>query len=122
MKKERIIKKLEAISKSVEVRISALDRFVAEDILDHLEGYDKPEDFFKDLAQGGCKSGMINALIYTTDTHAFFDKYYDEIMALVADEGLNTPVNEFWDLKNDLAWYGYEQTAFNLASELEIEF
>jgi len=38
-----------------------------------------PKLFFQDLLQYGCQSGMVSSLIRYSDTHAFYDKYYDEI-------------------------------------------
>ena len=38
-----------------------------------------PKLFFQDLLQYGCQSGMISSLIRYSDTHAFYDKHYDEI-------------------------------------------
>jgi hypothetical protein len=41
------------------------------------------EEFFRDLARGGCISGMVGTLIYYTDTHKFFDSHYYEIMDII---------------------------------------
>lgn len=41
--------------------------------------YHDVESFFSDLLQYRCQSGMVNSLIYYTDTHRFFDTHYDEI-------------------------------------------
>lgn len=57
-----------------------MERYVINYILEY---YSKSDDdiksFFSDLMSNGCESGMINNLIYYTDTHKFYDKYYDEI-------------------------------------------
>ena len=44
--------------------------------------YDDPQSFFDDLLQHGCISGMVSSLIYYADTHAFYDKHYEEIEEL----------------------------------------
>jgi len=79
--------------------------------------------FFRDLAQHGCISGMVGDLIYYTDTHAFYDRHYDEIERLreEIEDALGEPLKIQGDLKNALAWFAFEQTAMNIASELEIE-
>ena len=37
------------------------------------------EGFFSDLSRFGCVSGMVGFLCWYTDTHAFFERHYDEI-------------------------------------------
>jgi len=80
--------------------------------------------FFSDLSQGGCSGGMIGSLIYYVDTHKFFDGYYDEIMELVEDleQEYGSPLwtAEKGDLKNFFAWLVFEETAFKIAIELNI--
>jgi len=41
--------------------------------------------FFSELLRNGCQSGMINRLIYYSDTHKFFDEHYAEIEDLRYD-------------------------------------
>ena len=67
--------------------------------------YDEPELFFKDLLNHGCVSGMVWSLIYYTDTHAFFDKHYDEIEPIREEfeDGTGQPLTIKGDLKNFLA-------------------
>lgn len=91
--------------------------YVAELALDFEPG---PLAFFQDLFRGGCASGFIGGLIYYTDTWAFFDAYYDEINVLREkyEESTGEPLRIQGDLKNYLAWFGFESTAFNLASEI----
>ena len=84
--------------------------------------YDEPEIFFKDLLNHGCVSGMVWSLIYFTDTHAFFDKHYDEIEAIREEfeDGTGLPLTIKGDLKNFLAWFAFEETAYRIAVELEL--
>lgn len=92
--------------------------FVAKEALEH----DSIDGFFKDLAKGGCMSGMVNSLIYYADTHAFYDRFYDEIedirLELVSQE-LMGQVADDW--KNHMAWLAFEQTAWDIANELGID-
>jgi len=75
--------------------------------------YDDPQSFFNDLQQHGCVSGMVNSLIYYNDTHAFYDKHYEEIEELREEyeesSGESFQINS--DLKNHLAWFTFEQVA-----------
>ena len=91
----------------------------AEEALEHEE----PQTFFKDLLQYGCINGMVSKLIYYKDTHAFYDKYYAEIEALHEEyeESIGEPLQIKNDLKNFLAWFAFEQVAYQLVSEIEPE-
>ena len=91
---------------------------VANEALD----YSNPKSFFIDILQHGCKSGAVSSLIYYTDTHAFFDKYYDAIEQIRDDveSNLGEPLQVSGDLKNHLAWFAFEETAYRLALELEL--
>jgi hypothetical protein len=91
------------------------------------------EGFLNDLMTGGCQSGMVGSLIYYRDTLKFYRRHREEIGKLlsemVADCGDNPLRN--WDksdpLANDtsnqnlLAWFGFEETARNLAGRNGIE-
>ncbi|MCP4050406.1 MAG: hypothetical protein GY730_06850 [bacterium] len=97
------------------------------EVIDETLEYNSDEEiecFFSDLLQHGCVSGMVGKLIYYTDTYAFYDKHYDEIEELRVEylenvgEALNVGDR---DWKNTLAWFGFEETAYQLASELGIE-
>ncbi len=81
--------------------------------------YDDPQSFFDDLLQHGCVSGMVGKLIYYTDTHAFYDKHYEEIEELRAEyeESTGEPLQINSDLKNFLAWFAFEQVAYQLVHE-----
>lgn len=87
---------------------------VAQEALD----YDDPQSFFNDLLQHGCISGMVSQLIYYTDTHAFYDKHYEEIEELRAEyeESTGEPLQISNDLKNYLAWFAFEQVAYQLSN------
>lgn len=97
---------------------SSLRAAVAREALD----YDNPATFFSDLQSHGCVSGLVNSLIYYTDTHAFYDKHYDAIETLrnEFEEDLGEPLMIKGDLKNSLAWFAFEQTAYQMACELGI--
>ena len=79
--------------------------------------------FFHDLLNYGCVSGMVSSLIYYADTEKFFDEHYEEIMELKEDyeqstgEAMSIP----FQLKNHLAWFAFEQTAYDLADLIGLE-
>ena len=97
--------------------------YVAEDWLNNLDEYDKPENYYNDLMKGGCQSGMISGLIYYKDTHAFYDKYYDEIedIRLELEGAIGESLKPSGDLKNWYAWLGFEETARTIAEEMGID-
>lgn len=85
----------------------------------------------------GCSSGIVGHLIYYKDTLAFYRKHKAEINALLAhmiDNGvLESPADlNGWDKsdplaqdtnnQNLLAWFGFEETAHNLANKAGIDF
>lgn len=115
-----------------------LQRAVRLIINNHIINYDTREQFFSDLQQGGCMSGLIGELIYYNDTTKFYNKYKKEINSLLYDTFENygdyDPTSIFgnnWDKQdplvieihnqNLLAWFGFEETAFNIAREIGIE-
>lgn len=98
---------------------NSLHAAVANEALDH-------EDmacFFSDLLQHGCVSGMVGSLIYYADTHKFFDTNYEAIETLRDDveTNLGEPLIIKGDLKNFLAWFSFEETAYQMALELGLE-
>jgi len=113
---------------SKEVCSVLLDKGTASDI----SGY------IKDLAYGGCESGMEGTLIYYTDTIKFYEKYKAEIKQLLKelmeDIGVKSPAELFgdkWDEddmwaeetnnQNLLAWFGFEETVRYIANELDMD-
>ncbi len=98
---------------------------------DHSEGI---EGYLKDLAHGGCQSGMVSELIYTADCVIFYMTHREEIGKLLGETLENFdmpgPVALFGDKwlsddplalddqnQNLLAWFAYEQVAHDLAIE-----
>ena len=77
---------------------------------------DDSQSFFDDLQQHGCISGTVTSLIYYTDTHAFYDKHYEEIEELRSEyeDSTGEPLQIKGDLKNYLAWFAFEQVAYQL--------
>lgn len=108
-----------ALQEIIQSKPNSLKATVANEGLDH-------EDiacFFSDLLQHGCISGMVGSLIYYTDTHKFFDTHYDEIEALRSEyqDNIGEPLEIKNNLKNFLAWFAFEETAYQMALELGLE-
>ena len=113
MKPINIKKRLQT---TIEDYPNTIKTFVAIEAL----AYCEIKAFFSDLQQHGCISGMISPLIYYTDTHKFYDKHYDEIEELREqyEDNIGESIKIKGDLKNFLAWFAFEETAYQLAIEL----
>ena len=76
-------------------------------------------EWLRRLIEHGCVTGWDSSLIYYADTHDFFDEHYDEIEELreawIDQTGQDLHIEG--DLKNYLAWFGFEQTAWNIMQE-----
>jgi len=86
---------------------------------------------YKDLEYGGCQSGLVGHLIYYKDTVRFYKRYQkaiDDLLKETLDStGLTLPelFGDKWDdedplareqfNQNLLAWFGFEETARNIA-------
>lgn len=108
--KSALLAHLESIANSYD---DTLAKFVANEALDREDSFEK---WFEDLFQHGCQSGMVSGLVYFTDTAKFFDKYYYEIMDLKAEyeDSTGLEMKLPYQLKNHLAWFGFEQMAYKL--------
>jgi len=115
MTQNDLTKKLQTIIDTTE---NSIERAVAKEALDA----DDIQHFFSDLLGYGCVSGMISSLIYYVDTHAFFDTHYDHIQEALQEYEANhgEPFKIKGDLKNSLAWFAFEYSAYELASQLEL--
>lgn len=110
-----------------------LTNYVLDYYIDESADYKTPDDLLRsmeDLQQYGCQSGMINGLIYYDDTTKFFDKYKDEINDILSEVmgGTGCSMEELFgdkfdesdpliincSNKNLLAWFGFEETVYNL--------
>lgn len=131
-RKDNLFKALERIKAQAHNR---LREGVISYILDYHRTDEEIRGFFNDLLHGGCSSGMIGHLIYFKDTNHFYDKFEEEIEELISsnmDEqgiksrllfiaGLNDSVESITQEKNLLAWFGFEETAYQLYNELDLD-
>lgn len=96
---------------------------------------DNIQSFLEDLSSHGCISGMVGGLVYYSDTLKFYKKHKKEIQVMVRefcdDTGSDISCLNGWDKEdifaeetnnqNILAWFGFEETARNLAQRNDIE-
>ena len=116
---------------------TALERATKKIILNNVEK-DYVDNFFEDLMNNGCVSGMIGELIWYKDTVKFYKKHKEDITTLLYELlegcGLVCPAEVFgdkWDKEdplaleqnnqNLLAWYGFEETARQIGMNLGLE-
>ena len=103
-------------------------------------GYDNDDllSHIQDILNHGCQSGIVGNLIYYTDTTKFYKKHKSDIMKLLKELmeniGVSSPAeifggkfdtNDYFieEIQNQnlLAWFGYEETVYNICNELDIE-
>lgn len=119
-----------------------LERHVKSWINAQAREYDSGADgVLRDLFHGGCSSGYVGHLIYTSDCVKFFARHRRDISALLAEmvdsagrqpgELFNNPRSMQWEPsdplaqednnRNILAWFGFEEAARVLADRQGIE-
>lgn len=99
-----------------------LRQAVAREVIDHANSDEDVKHFLLDVLQHGCISGVVPSLIYYVDTHSFYDKHYNAIEALREEyeETIGKPLQVSGDLKNYLAWFAFEETAYRIAGKLDV--
>lgn len=111
-----------------------------ESVLDYIESKwgscDDPKDIILEVLEYGCQSGIVSELIYYSDTTKYFEAHKDEIVKLLIELmkecGVKSPSELFgknWDEEdmfcenyynqNLLAWFGFEETMYRIASQFE---
>lgn len=91
----------------------------------------------REVTEHGCQSGIVGDLIYYSDTVKFYKKHRGDISALLAEIldscgcGVSGLFGDSWDEldpladdtqnQNLLAWFGFEETARNIANEIGVE-
>ena len=95
---------------------SKLTSEVVDIILNQIEEYEEPEDYFETVLKYGCVSGVVPALMYYKDTEEFFDRHVDEICDLLNEV-------EYREIKfelnrNNLAWFAFEEVVNRIYFDL----
>lgn len=89
---------------------------------DHIENYPGVDDFFSDLAYGGCRSGMMGEFVYTQDCKEFYVKHMDDLEAYKRDleDDLGQLITDD-DLTHAelVTWLVVEEVARRVSDELD---
>ena len=81
--------------------------------------------YFEDILKYGCKWWTVPSMIYTTDVHKFYDKFYNEI------EDLRICLQDDWilwiesidqDIKTYYSWLAYEHKVYEIYSLINEDF
>jgi len=66
---------------------------------------------------------MLSSLISYSGTHEFFDEHYSQIEQLRQhfEDKIGGKIKTIGDLKNTLAWFGFEETAYKIEKELGLD-
>lgn len=93
-----------------------------EDMACHADGYNLPSGFFKDLAYGGCVSGMIGMLVYNTDCKKLYIEHIDDMEAYKEEleDDLGEPIRNTKHLPHYtfMCWLCYEELAYSIGRTL----
>lgn len=81
------MKNLTNVLKTMETETQGVKNDVINFLLEDVENY-SPQDKLQDLLLNGCGSGMVNHLIYYTDTVAYFEEHESEIMEMLESFGI----------------------------------
>lgn len=101
-----------------------LKNYVIDYIIQDYETNDEIQNFFSDLLNHGCQSGMISTLIYYNDTKKFYIEFLDEINELIEklEDELSESIKVNGNRLNFYSWLAFEETARDLANELKLDY
>ena len=130
---EKLKLTLENVEKIKNESDRALIRYVCGYVIEKWDKYDDKNDIFLDVMKYGCVSGIVEELTYCSQTKNFYETYKYEINELLFKSGWYNLADLFgkeWDKtdllalesnnKNLLAWFGFEETLRNIASNFNI--
>lgn len=93
---------------------SKLTKEVIKIALDNIDDYENPIDYFTDIMEHGCISGIVTELIYYYQTEKFFDRHVDEILEIyntILEQGIELDIEIN---RNNLSWLAFEETIKSL--------
>ena len=88
------------VLETMETETTGVKNDVINFLLEDIENY-SPQDKLQDLLLNGCESGMVNNLIYYTDTVKYFEEHESEIMEMLEMHGIVDV--ESWDGLQELS-------------------
>lgn len=105
-------------------------------VVDRWGDYNDKNYIFTDVLDHGCRSGVVDELIYYSDTVKFYNRYKKEInellhesMASIGEYAPSCLFGDKWDKEdplaqdiynqNLLAWFGFEETLRNIGYNFE---
>ena len=62
-----------------------LEQEIKEIIINNIEDYENPKNFFTDLAQYGCVSGMVSEFVWYSDTVSFCKRHKEDINEAISE-------------------------------------
>ena len=106
----------------LEILLKENPNTITEFVIKEALSEEDPKYFFEHLLQYGCQSWYVWSMIRYSDTHKFYNKFYDEIEDIrfeLQEQGIleNNFIDS--DLKNYLAWLAFEHVAYNIYNQLE---
>ena len=127
------LEQLKEVMRGMLDNATELEKYVIEDQLDEVDGYDSPQTFIEHLCDLCITGGGVSSLIYYDDTLAFCEQFSEEINQLLS-EGIfefgslqdmfgdryddTDPMNLGTTNRNLFAWYAYEETARRIAEAI----
>ena len=87
-----------------------LEKAVVELLVENADGneYDNKtplQGYLEDLVHSGCQSGMVDGMIFYSETTAFFNVYEDEILEIISNLMEETGINDITELLKN--WEGH---------------
>lgn len=95
---------------------------ILDDMAEHIEGYNTPLGFFKDLDYGGCESGLVGMFVYNPDCKNFYIQHIDS-MEDFKEDWETMDVESVRNTKRlphytFLCWFCYEQVGYEIGRAL----
>ena len=128
---EAMIDIQERYPSDLDVAITPLEKEVQRIINEQTKDGYSVRSFMEDLQEGGCESGLVGCLVYYSDTLEFYSRHGKAISDLLGAVSPSEALGDKWDAEdplaadtnnqNLLAWFGFEETAFDLAERIGIE-
>lgn len=98
-----------------EKRVLSFVQDFIDDMAYHASDYDHPADYFDDLNYGGCISGTVASLIYTSDCEKIYEKNKADLEDYV---GCCGRYKELGNRATQVCWNAYERMGSRIAEYL----